>query len=441
MTTPVAQTPGTWVKAGGLVIWSAECRAALIACGVNPDNFGTYDERAKAQSKLREEYAKQRDAEAAAGTRKHEPSCPRGSSADRPCRCYETNVGFEDFKKKNNGSILPWMEANSQSGHISNDAFYRNPGTRDDPCGNVRPSVRDGELNAGGYGYQGDKALCMDHFGRSNDNGSMHQQICELERNQSNAVKAGGNGNVDAAQIEDGARATAGVAVNGADARQNGQPGPPWDTTRKPLKPEGEIYNKELSQLQKDQAAELKAREGTSASSGQAATTEGQKPNSPSGPGPTDAEKKKAIDCITEEWKKSMVEMRNNTVNEHSTVGKSPEAKAAVEAHNAGPPPADPPAKGYTDLPADKRAAVDKQVAGQVAARQAELEKKGAMSAGEAKNPPTKEDCLEYQANWLNANRGPDGNFPPIAGTAQGVAGPSSIPVGGADEDQSSLND
>jgi hypothetical protein len=414
------------MKAGGGVGWTTDCRAALISCGVNPDNFGTYDERYKAQKKLRDEYTDQRDKEAAEDRRKHEPSCPRNSGG--ACRCYETDVGFNDFKDKH-GSILPWMEANSQSGHISNDAFYRDPGTRDDPCGNVRPTYQNGQpVNAGGYGYQGDKALCMDHFGRSNDNGSMHQQICELERNQSNSIKANGDGTVSEAQMTAGAQATATVAVNGADARQNGQGVADFDTVQKELKPAGKTYNQELSQLQKDQAAELQAKEGTSGISGQAATTDGANPNSASGPGPDDATKQKAIKCITEAWQKSMITMRNSTVNEHSTVGKSPECKAAIEAHNAGPPKADPPAQSYSDLPPDKRAALNDQMAAKVAARQKELEQKGAMSAGEAKNPPTKEDCLEYQANWLDSHRDQGGNFPPPAGTAQGVAGPTTVP-------------
>jgi hypothetical protein len=49
------------------------------------------------------------------------------------------------------------------------------------------------------------------------------------------------------------------------------------------------------------------------------------------------------------------------------------------------------------------------------------------MSAGKANDPPTKEDCLEYQANWLNANRDQNGNFPPPGGTAQGVKGPTTV--------------
>src|SRR5262245_35119828 len=132
MSPPVAQTPGAWVKAGGGVGWSTDCKAALIACGVNPDNFGTYKDRADSQSAARKSYTDQRDQEAAAGIRAHEPGCPRSSGG--PCKCYATDKGFAEMCAQD-GNSLRAMEANSQSGHISNDALYRASGdTRGDPC-------------------------------------------------------------------------------------------------------------------------------------------------------------------------------------------------------------------------------------------------------------------------------------------------------------------
>ena len=38
----IFQTPGTWVLAGGGAFWSAECRAALAACGIDPDRYSGF---------------------------------------------------------------------------------------------------------------------------------------------------------------------------------------------------------------------------------------------------------------------------------------------------------------------------------------------------------------------------------------------------------------
>ena len=67
--------------------------------------------------------------------------------------------------------------------------------------------------------------------------------------------------------------------------------------------------------------------------------------------------------------------MRDNVVNEHSTVGKSAECKKQVAEHNANLKPGQKPAKGYTDLPAARRKKVDAAVSGQVAKRQKGLKK------------------------------------------------------------------
>jgi hypothetical protein len=79
-------------------------------------------------------------------------------------------------------------------------------------------------------------------------------------------------------------------------------------------------------------------------------------------------------------------------------VAKSPEAAAAIAAHNAGPPPVTPPITRFTDLPPERRAAVQAAVAPRVAQRQADLEAMGAQSRGRkggSGRPPSANDCLE----------------------------------------------
>ncbi|WP_338866763.1 DUF2169 domain-containing protein [Myxococcus stipitatus] len=95
---------------------------ALIACGIKPANFGTYDLRAKAPREARNEYRKRRINEAKGQgptPRPHEGSCPMGSNPEAECRCFEGDNAHKD------PGIEKWMLVNSQSGHISQNAFYQ----------------------------------------------------------------------------------------------------------------------------------------------------------------------------------------------------------------------------------------------------------------------------------------------------------------------------
>ena len=145
----VFQTPGAWVLAGGGGYWSAECRAALAACGIDPDNFGTYQQRLDAQKAAREGYQRPRIAEAEATPRRapgrdHVSGCVRSDSSRRTsrhvCSCHEDASAFNDVLMGTNGappnpsgSMQPWLTANAQSGHISGNAFYQDSGARGDP--------------------------------------------------------------------------------------------------------------------------------------------------------------------------------------------------------------------------------------------------------------------------------------------------------------------
>lgn len=405
------QTPGTWLKGGAGGLWSAACRAALIACGINPDNFGDYDARAKAQAAERKKYRDQRVAEArkrGKGRRPHEPNCPMGSDPKALCQCVESEAALREMGAER------WMLANSQSGHISQNAFYQ--GRREDPCSNIPPT----RGNAGTYGYQDNRAFCMDHQGRANNPGTMHYEITNRESAYAEDVANSGAKAVSQGQIEQGVMGTAQIATEGAQSRQRGN-GPKWDkqgALTRERRAEGQLSDKAKNQ----QAGELQKKENKAKDAKKSGKGRGKKPNAPSAKGPTQKQAKKAVECIRDAWRQSLHELRDNVVNEHSTAARSAECKRQIKEHNANLKPGQRPARGYTDLPAARRRKVDAAVSSRVAARQKELERVGAHNAGKTGKPhPTEEECLEYQANWLYNNRRANGTYPPLQGRVPDV--------------------
>lgn len=462
----VFQTPGAWVLAGGGAYWSAECRAAIAACGIDPDAFGTYQQRLDAQKAAREGYQRQRIAEAEetprrAPGRDHVSGCVRSDPSRRTsrhqCGCHEDASAFNDYlfgrngaPPNPNGSMQPWLTANAQSGHISGNAFYQDSGARGDPCANTRPSGYDPTTgrysNTGGYGYQDDMAFCMDHYGRANSPGTAHNQITRREENQSEGLMgapAQGTGftaqpardgiNVQQRQIEQGVRGTVDIALRGADSRVNGDSNRAWDPVNDTMTAQQRANSTALAEVQRQNARQLLQREAAAGNVAAQQALAASGANGPSGVTPTDEQRQIAEECITAAWKKSLNEMRDSAINEHSTVAKSPEAAAAIAAHNAGPPPANPPITRFTDLPPERRAAVQAAVQPRVDARQHALEQMGAQSRGEkgsGRSPPTANDCMEYQANWLLNQRTSSGRYPPVGGSPQGTNGPPPFPPG-----------
>jgi hypothetical protein len=140
---------------------------------------------------------------------------------------------------------------------------------------------------------------------------------------------------------------------------------------------------------------------------------------------PTKKEVDKTVECISDAWKQSLDEMRNDVINEFSTAARSDECKKQIKEYKKSLPKDQRNRRiRYTDLPPERRAAVDKAVntktgkppRSEVERRQKELEKQGAHDAGEANKPPTERDCLEYQANWLHQHRRADGSHAPMQG-------------------------
>ncbi len=406
----VAQTPGTWLKGGAGGLWSAACRAALIACGINPDNFGDYDARAKAQEVERKKYRDQRVADAkkkGKNRRPHEPNCKTGSNPKKMCQCIESDAALKDLGPER------WMLANSQSGHISQNAFYQGEGARGNPCTNIPPT--DG--NAGTYGYQDNKAFCMDHLGRSNKKGTGHYEITRREERFAAHMADQGHTVMTQKQLEQGVEGSASIAAAGAQAGQSSNdPHASWD---KPdgIESEREVEAQRLDKAKDQHAAALQEKENAKKNAGKSGRGKGRKPNKPSVKSPTKKQVKKAVDCIKDAWRQALNEMRDNVVNEHSMAAKSAECKDEIADYNKKRKKGQPEAKSYTDLPAKRRRNVDDKVRERVEKRQKALEKKGAHNNGEGKStPPTEEECLEYQANWLYQNRRVNGTYPPMQG-------------------------
>ncbi|WP_224372276.1 hypothetical protein [Hyalangium versicolor] len=410
--TTVAQTPGTWLKGGAGALWSAACKAALIACGINPDNFGSYSMRANAQGQERKKYREQRIKESQQeGDKKrpHEPNCPAGGDPSSLCMCIESDAAYKEL------GVEKWMLANSQSGHISQNAFYQQH--RNDACSNIPPT--DG--NSGTYGYQDSKAFCMDHLGRANNPGTIHYEITNRESQFAQHLAKQGITVVPEPTIQEGVKGTAAVAAGGAMSRQKGNdPNAPFDKDLGKLTPERQHEGQRSDQAKDEHAAKLKSQDNASSAAGASGSADAGTPNAPSTKSPSPEDVQKAIECISDAWKQSLDEMRNDVINKHSVAGQSDECKKQLKEYNKTRPPGTPKAKGYTDLPKDRREKVDEAVKQKVTDRQKELEGIGAHDKlQKQKDPgrPTEKDCLEYQSNWLyNQHKTKDGTYPPMQG-------------------------
>jgi hypothetical protein len=185
-----AQTPQLIVEAGGLdMVFSPECQAALLACGIQPNSFDSYKRRAAAEKRARAELQDQ-----------------AGSSTSQ--------------KALDMGGPEKYVTANSQSGHMAQNALFQ--GQRDSPCTNVPPNNADPTkaTDGGGYGYQMGTAPCTDHFGGSTEAGTTHKEITALEATRAAEMrKDDPTKRLTQAELKDCVRETAKVAAEGADPK------------------------------------------------------------------------------------------------------------------------------------------------------------------------------------------------------------------------------
>jgi hypothetical protein len=412
------QTPVLHLEGAGGVPWpDPACRAALIACGIDPDGFGTYSERLKAQGAEREKYRDKVDAKVGKGN-PHPSPCSYPKSP--PCECYKTKEAFDECMKEQPGGAAKWLRMNSQSGHMSRDEWYRakpaNPGdkTREDPCANHPPTAG----NAGGYGNDSKMAFCTDHVGLSR--GQEHWRICGTERQHAKDVKADPElqGMMPEKSLAKQVDATTNCMI---DSKVSGPGGQPVSSVGK-LSPQ-EIERAKNIDAARAQMAKEKADDavkkgqvppGTKPSPG--------KPNDVSDADPTKTNREKAKECIRDAWKQAVQQMRQKAENESSIV--SARKQEAVDEHKKKHPP--PPEVTFEQLSKEEQDEARRKV-------QEDMKKFGqeknlsSDKSTQAKDPgpPTQEDCLNYQGAWLFTHKDANGNFPPMQGRAPGAAPPS----------------
>jgi hypothetical protein len=191
--TPPPHVPCNFIKAGGAGLSQAQCKAALIACGYSPSDFGTYkDVKKKIQDANKKKIQDANKAKAAGAT----SSSGSGSRRAHPDKDPTRLAGY-------------------QAGHLSQNATQtsgrRNEDGRSDPCRNppscratyVPPSRQGGnpytQQPSGGFrggnisqgcngtpGYQAAQAPCMPQQGSAQDPNSGHgfvtHQECEAAR-------------------------------------------------------------------------------------------------------------------------------------------------------------------------------------------------------------------------------------------------------------------
>ncbi|MEZ4338246.1 MAG: hypothetical protein R3B82_16620, partial [Sandaracinaceae bacterium] len=293
------ETPGTWILKPGQEGYDAACRAAMMACGIDPDSFGTYDQRLEAQRALRQAY----DAE-------------HGKNAHRSAQALN-DMGTEDY-----------LRANSQSGHQVQNACFTSQ--REDPCGNYPPA--DGNPGTpSSFGYQWNLAPSTDHHGRSCDSGTTHGEISRHLDRQWEGQATGTP--LTAAQLRQSALENAQVHVS---PNVNAQDPAHWDSQGA----ERRARAARLNGAQQAEAARLLDQNPDEAAI--VAANQGVDPGSPSDPssgGPTQATQDFAAECQAVQWEKDMEAMRANAINS-SPIGQS-DACAAECA--AATPPISPP--------------------------------------------------------------------------------------------------
>lgn len=139
MGTPPVQTPCVFIKAGGGAKFSEDCENALLACGYDPDSFGSY-KHVQNQIKAAQERVAAYEAAVAAGRDAGPPPLP------------------SDYHM-----------ANCQAGHLSQDATHRAAGSRGQNCGNLNT------------GYDTNAAPCMPQSAGAQTPGSEHNAASRHE--------------------------------------------------------------------------------------------------------------------------------------------------------------------------------------------------------------------------------------------------------------------
>lgn len=396
--TPPPHTVMSLIKAGGFDTSAEACAKALAACGINPDGFDDYSSVQESQREARDELqeaARQREAARTGGSPDRHVSPCSMPGASR-CRCHESQAARDAA-----GDDERWLHANSESGHMAQNALFQEPGSRGDPCTNYPPDRGSPPAHSGTYGYDMDRATCMDHHGRSTQRGAPHYLVTRTEAGFARELGPGRTVTMD--DMREGAARSAAVAVTGS--RWEYDDDPQRTDMRRVSEANGGNVQSTFQQAQANAAQSMSSSAGgaTPASSGASSMS-----------GLSDAEKQ-AIACIVAEFERGIDGVQQDAVQSFGPGSDAGQANAAA-AYNA---------ENNTSLSWNQMTPQQQDQA--VAARQRQL---AANSAGS--NPiasqrppghPTAAECREYQANWLWQNGCGRGNPPGSAPPMQGVNG------------------
>lgn len=403
-------TPGIWTLKPGDEGYDEACRAAMMACGVDPDGFGTYKSRLSAQGALRKKYGAGYQSAAALDA-----------------------MGPNDF-----------LTANSESGHMCQNACFTGSyksgdrRVRDDPCMNYPPTGPGADAPSA-FGYDCNQAPCTDHHGTSATDGTTHGHISMVLDKQ----WPGDTGQpLSEDQLRQSVEENAAVHVDAEVLQKDGTR--PQDPDVQRIQNAQQANAERMLKQNPDAAALIAANPGTQPGD----------PSSPSSGGPSKTIKNFAAKCQVTKWEQGMAKMRKDAINK-SPIGRSPACRAAVRAANNANPKPDPKIRNFTDLPPEQQRAV-------VAANQPPSGNNltadtppgapagqninppqpsvGGAGRGTPPNTPTRADCRAHQGNylaWQMANNG--GNLPPWSGQVPPCGGPRNAEGGSStttDEDE-----
>jgi len=304
------QTPVVFTLAGGTDMMSAECKKIVEKAGYPADCFGSYDD------------VKGKIDEAKANVKKYEEDCRRGHKKIDPAK----------------PSARDRFLANCQSGHLSQNAIFQQPGQRGNSCANIVP---------GAEGYHARLAPCMPMPGPSGAPGTPHTLVT-AEENETTRQLVGDEQRptppkylpMDHGKVAEGSERSvdtamrAGLGPVGADSpradlkqadkladqrrdlREKHDAAPKRSEKRKELKAKIENLKQQEAALRSQAAASLQQQSAKELAGAKGAS--GSEPAGASDPKAQQALAKQAAECIETFRKNAMDAMRIKVKQDYS---------------------------------------------------------------------------------------------------------------------------
>lgn len=218
--TTVAQTPGTFLRGGGSGFFSARCVKALAECGLEPEDFGSY------------EHVKGRIRAAKRDVLEHKLAKARGENPPDP-------------------SARTKLLASSDAGHLRQNSLFQRE--RGNSCQNEQP--RSGHPGAPGYHH--DLAPCGPHPSGTGKckAGTTHWAQAQVEASVREGKKPGDP--VSAQEISQVSKETSKLTAKGLEDKAQGQKLTGWTKTRRDK--EAELRAASVKELDKNKAGQAKA--------------------------------------------------------------------------------------------------------------------------------------------------------------------------------------